>query len=37
MKKEEIIKKSKDLGIDIVLATPPCQSFSVINNKKIEN
>ena len=36
-KKQEIISKSKSLGVNIIIATPPCQSFSVINNKKIKN
>lgn len=36
-KELEIIEKAKLLNINIVIATPPCQSFSIINNKKIEN
>ena len=32
-----IIKKSNNLGVNIVLATPPCQPFSIVNNKKRKN
>ena len=35
-RKSEIINKSRELGVNVVIATPPCQSFSVINNKKQE-
>ena len=34
-KLDEIISKSKDLGIEFIMATPPCQSFSIAGKKKI--
>jgi DNA (cytosine-5)-methyltransferase 1 len=35
--KSDIIAGSITGNVDVVIATPPCQSFSVINNKKIDN
>ena len=36
-KLDEIISKSKDLGIEFIMATPPCQSFSNAGRKKIKD
>ena len=36
-KLNDIISKSKDLNIDFIMATPPCQSFSNAGRKKIKD
>jgi DNA (cytosine-5)-methyltransferase 1 len=35
--RNEIIYEARKLSVDVIIATPPCQSFSVINNKKSDN
>jgi DNA (cytosine-5)-methyltransferase 1 len=36
-KQDEIITKARLLGVNTLVATPPCQSFSALNAKRIEN
>jgi len=36
-KLDDIISKSKDLGVEFIMATPPCQSFSNAGRKKIKD
>lgn len=36
-KSNDIISKSKELGIDFIMATPPCQSFSNAGGKNIND
>ncbi len=33
----EIILKSKELGVNFILATPPCQSFSILGKQESED
>lgn len=37
LKIDEIILKGKELNIEFIMATPPCQSFSNAGNKKISD
>jgi len=36
-KLDELVMKSKDLGVEFIMATPPCQSFSNAGKKEIKD